>query len=97
MVTKFNSHAWLLSGLSCKRLKEELKPCTIVYRILATKFATAFGGRASFTNPSGIPTVPPSNDDSYWCALTQRVLGPDGQLVEPQSCKPGRACFKEAF
>jgi len=42
-------------------------------------------------------TVPPSNDDSYWCALTQRVLGPDGQLVEPQSCKPGRACFKEAF
>ena len=58
MVTKFNSRAWPPSGLSCRRLKEGLKPCIIVYRILATKFATAFGGRASFTNPSRIPQFP---------------------------------------
>jgi hypothetical protein len=43
------------------------------------------------------PTVPPANDDNYWCALTQRILGPDGQVVDLQSCKPGRACFKEGF
>ena len=53
--------------------------------------------KSQFYESEQDPTVPPSNDDSYWCALTQRVLGPDGQLVEPQSCKPGRACFKEAF
>jgi len=43
------------------------------------------------------PTVPPSNEDNYWCAITQRILGPDGQVVDLQSCKPGRACFKEGF
>ena len=53
--------------------------------------------KSQFYESERDPTFPPSNDDSYWCALTQRVLGPDGQLVEPQSCKPGRACFKEAF
>ena len=42
-------------------------------------------------------SVPPPNDNSYWCALTQRVLGPDGQLVSIEECKPGRACFKESF
>jgi len=53
--------------------------------------------KSQFYESERDPTVPLSNDDSYWCALTQRVLGPDGKLVEPQSCKPGRACFKEAF
>jgi len=53
--------------------------------------------KSQFYESEPDPTVPRSNDDSYWCALTQRVLGPDGQLVEPPSCKPGRACFKEAF
>ncbi|MEW5978287.1 MAG: hypothetical protein AB1898_21025 [Acidobacteriota bacterium] len=43
------------------------------------------------------PSVPRSNEDGFWCALTQRVLGPDGQVVSPQECKPGRACFKEAL
>jgi hypothetical protein len=42
-------------------------------------------------------TVPPPNEDHYWCALTQRVIGPDGQTVDLQSCTPGRACFKESF
>ncbi len=39
------------------------------------------------------PTVPPSNDDNYWCVLTQVCLGPDGKLAEPASCKPGRGCY----
>ena len=43
------------------------------------------------------PSVPPSNEDNYWCSLTLRVLGPDGQLVNLESCKAGRACFKEPF
>jgi len=39
------------------------------------------------------PTVPPSNDGSYWCVHTQTVLGPDGKLAEPEACKPSRGCY----
>ena len=39
------------------------------------------------------PTVPPSNDRSFWCVHTQTCLGPDGGLAEPENCKPGRACY----
>ena len=53
--------------------------------------------KSQFYDSERDPTVPASNDDNYWCALTQRIVGPDGQLVDLQSCKPGRACFKEAF
>ena len=35
--------------------------------------------KSQFYESQRDPTVPPSNDDSYWCVLTQRVLGPDGQ------------------
>jgi hypothetical protein len=28
----------------------------------------------------------------FWCARTQRPYGPDGGLVEPEHCRPGRAC-----
>jgi len=43
------------------------------------------------------PSVPPSNEDNYWCALTLRVMGPDGQLVNLENCKAGRTCFNEPF
>jgi len=42
-------------------------------------------------------SVPPSNAANYWCAMTQRVIGPDGEIVDLEDCKPGRACFKEGF
>jgi hypothetical protein len=32
------------------------------------------------------PTVPPCNDGLFWCAHTQRPLGPDGGIVEPSTC-----------
>jgi hypothetical protein len=53
--------------------------------------------KSQFYESQRDPTVPPSNDDSYWCAVTQRVLGPDGQLVDLENCQTGRACFKEPF
>jgi hypothetical protein len=43
------------------------------------------------------PTVPAPHDSHYWCALTQRLLGPDGQVATPEQCNPGRGCFKEGF
>ncbi len=29
----------------------------------------------------------------YICLTTQEVLGPDGKLVTPSNCSPGRGCY----
>jgi len=34
-----------------------------------------------------------SGSGSYWCALTQTAIGPDGQFVDDQACNSGRGCF----
>jgi hypothetical protein len=36
------------------------------------------------------------NDGPFWCALTQSLLGPDGQVADAASCQPGRACCETA-
>ena len=42
------------------------------------------------------PTVPRSNDGLYWCAHTQKCIGPDGQLAEPGNCSSsGRDCYEK--
>ena len=28
-----------------------------------------------------------------WCRETQQVVGPDGSLVNPSRCVPGRSCY----
>ncbi len=28
----------------------------------------------------------------FWCLHTQSLLGPDGKIVELESCRPGRSC-----
>jgi len=28
----------------------------------------------------------------FWCVRTQSLVGPDGQLVDTESCRPGRSC-----
>ncbi len=30
----------------------------------------------------------------FWCSHTQNCLGPDGQVADPEACKPGRGCFE---
>ncbi len=32
-----------------------------------------------------------------WCRETQMVMGPDGARVDPDSCTPGRQCYKSAL
>jgi hypothetical protein len=36
-----------------------------------------------------------SGSGIYWCNHTQNCLGPDGEVADVESCKPGRACFEE--
>jgi hypothetical protein len=35
-------------------------------------------------------------DGPFWCALTQALLGPDGQVADAESCQPGRSCCETA-
>jgi hypothetical protein len=37
-----------------------------------------------------------TSEGPYWCAQTQSLLGPDGQIVTSESCRPGRACCETA-
>ncbi len=39
---------------------------------------------------------PGSPDGPFWCALTQSLLGPDGQVADASSCRPGRSCCEIA-
>ena len=32
----------------------------------------------------------------FWCAETQSLLGPDGQVADAESCRPGRSCCETA-
>ncbi len=32
----------------------------------------------------------------FWCALTQSLLGPDGNVADTESCRPGRSCCATA-
>lgn len=38
--------------------------------------------------------VPGPGSDYYWCTRTLRVLGPDDKLVAPDTCTPGRSCYR---
>ncbi len=39
--------------------------------------------------------VPRSASGHFWCALTQAIQGPDGQLVDDRQCsKAGRSCYQ---
>ncbi len=40
------------------------------------------------------PTVPRSNDTSYWCTHSMNCMGPDGEVAGPETCRPGRGCFE---
>lgn len=38
-------------------------------------------------------TIP---EGPFWCAQTQSLLGPDGQVADAEHCRPGRSCCETA-
>jgi|SRR6516225_9328813 hypothetical protein len=42
--------------------------------------------KQQFTGVEHDLTVPPSNYGRFWCMYTQRCIGPDGKLAEPDVC-----------
>ncbi|HYK91172.1 MAG TPA: hypothetical protein VE398_20550 [Acidobacteriota bacterium] len=51
--------------------------------------------KAMFIDAPSDPTVPPSNDQSFWCSRTLLCIGPDGEVAMPKACAPGRSCYDE--
>lgn len=51
--------------------------------------------KAMFIKSENDPTVPRSNDQIYWCSMTQICMGPDGKVAAPSNCDPGRPCYDE--
>ena len=46
---------------------------------------------------AGDPAVAESRTyGNLWCSQTQSVLGPDGQAVDVEQCRPGRDCCETA-
>jgi len=46
-------------------------------------------------------TRPPRDEDEIldasghtWCGRCQEVVGPDGEVCDPEFCREGRACFR---
>jgi hypothetical protein len=54
-----------------------------------TPGATISGGMEIVTASTG-------PDGPFWCAQTQSLLGPDGQVADAESCRPGRSCCEIA-
>lgn len=36
------------------------------------------------------------SEGPFWCAHTQSLVGPDGQVADVEKCRPGRACCEVA-
>jgi hypothetical protein len=60
---------------------------------VGTEVCRCLMSKAKLLNLAYDPTVPASNDRSYWCVHTQSVIGSDGAVAEPESCKLGRSCY----
>lgn len=37
-----------------------------------------------------------SAEGPFWCVHTQSLIGPDGQIADAESCRPGRGCCETA-
>lgn len=44
-------------------------------------------------NPADDP-VAPMGDGYCWCNRNQRQFGPDGGVVDRETCTPSRSCFE---
>jgi len=71
--------------LDIRGLPLNLKPCCLHVR-----------HKLMYVDPAhATPGMVDDNSESrvYLCVLTQEVLGPDGKLVTPSNCSPGRSCY----
>ncbi len=49
--------------------------------------------KGMFIDSESDPSVPPSNDQIFWCGESLVCIGPDGEVASPEACSPGRSCY----
>ncbi len=47
-----------------------------------------------FVEADDDPSVPHSNTRIYWCVYSQGPLGPDGEVVDEDTCSASRSCYE---
>ena len=52
--------------------------------------------KGMFIDADHDPTVPESNTRIYWCVFSQSPLGPDGDVVDEDTCTASRSCYDPA-
>lgn len=65
------------------------------YKNLEHEVCRLLRWKAMFIAAESDPHVPPSNEQSYWCSDTQRCIGPDGRVADPEGCSPTRSCYDQ--
>ena len=50
--------------------------------------------KGMFVEADDDPSVPHSNTRIYWCVYSQGPLGPDGEVVDEDTCSASRSCYE---
>ncbi len=58
-----------------------------------TKRCEGLRWKGMFIDADHDPTVPESNTRIYWCVFSQGPLGPDGDVVDEDTCTALRSCY----
>lgn len=61
-----------------------------------TNRCEAMRWKGMFIDADDDPTVQLSNSRIYWCVFTQNPLGPDGEVVDEDTCTASRKCYDPA-
>lgn len=49
--------------------------------------------KGMFIDADDDPSVPLPNSRIYWCCTTQNGVGPDGDIVDEDTCTASRKCY----
>ncbi len=72
---------------------------TLPLSVLKTPFCGDLRSKKFFLSDQIATTAEDYLDASNhcWCYHTQQVVGPDGNIVMPERCVPGRGCYRSAL
>ncbi|MGD0542500.1 MAG: hypothetical protein ABSB33_13385 [Tepidisphaeraceae bacterium] len=76
-------------------MKDSIQPLSV----LRTPFCGDLRSKKFFLSDQIATTAEDYLDASQhcWCYHTQQVVGPDGNIVMPERCVPGRSCYRSAL
>jgi hypothetical protein len=48
--------------------------------------------KTMFYQSEDVGSAAPELRGPFWCSRTQEIFGPDDQVADAETCKPGRGC-----